>query len=127
METFNFPFHTVETENPESGTRIQLGNSYVFSAPSSDPDQRTIKLGFSGMQFFWDLNDELDSTIQPLRNMLNLINFYKSHKLNKSFLYNHAVHGQMEVKFSKPLKEPSVVTGSKGVVEDFEVELLEIP
>lgn len=127
METFNYPYHTIETENPESGTRLQLGNSYVFSAPSSDPDQRVFKLGLTGMQYFWDSEDDLDASVTPTRNMLNLINFYNSHKLNKSFLYNHAVHGEVEVKFSKPLKEPKVIKGSRGVVEDFEIELLEIP
>ena len=59
--------------------------------------------------------------------MINLIKFYQRHKLYKSFHYDHPVHGLLEVKFNKPLKEEDGLEGGNGVVKDFSIELIEIP
>lgn len=126
METFNFPYHSVETENPESGVRLKLGGSYTFTAPPSDPDQRVVTLTFPTLKFFTDPSGNLDPNIQPTLNMYSLIQFYQRHKLHKSFMYNHPVHGDMEVKFNKPLKEPSSLPGGTGAVKEFSVEFIEI-
>lgn len=126
METFDFPFHLFSTDNPESGTRVQFGSSYVFSAPPSSPDQRTITLNFATMKFFLT-GGVLDDTVEPEINMLRLIKFYQRHKQWKSFLYNHPVHGTLVCKFSTPLKEPKGIPGGTGAVEAFEVQLIEIP
>lgn len=56
METFNFPYHTFKTEYPESGTRVQLGSSYIFTSPPSGPDLRRFTLGFETM-LYW-MNEE---------------------------------------------------------------------
>lgn len=127
LATFNFPYHSFNTENPESGFRVQFGSSYIFSVPPSDPDQRIFTLTFPAMQFFTNNADELDINIQPERNMFTLIKFYQEHKLHKSFKYQHPVHGLLEVKFNKPLKEEDVEKGGYGIVKEFSIELLEIP
>lgn len=127
LEEFDFPFHRVETSNPDTGTRVQLGGSYVFTAAPNSPDQRTFKLFFPAMKFYTDNNGDLDSAIEPQKNMLALIEFYAEHKLHKSFLYDHPVHGEVTVKFRTPLTEPKGIPGGTGVTESFEVELMEIP
>lgn len=128
VETFDFPNHGVPvTDNPDSGFRVQMGGSYTFAAPPTDPDQRVFTLTFNGMRFFLNEDDELDETIQPQVNMFNLIKFYQRHKLHKSFIYAHPVHGTLEVKFNKPLKEEGVLAGGFGVVKEFPVELIEMP
>lgn len=127
MDIFDFPYHTVETENPDSGYRLQLGGSYVFSAPPSDPDQRTFTLHFPLMKFFVNGGGTIDATISPEINMMRLINFYLAHKLHASFLYNHPVHGEVEVKFNKPLKEPDGIVNGNGVTKEVTIELIEIP
>lgn len=127
METFDFPYHTVETENPESGFRGQFGGSYVFSAPPSDPDQRTFTLHFPTMKFFEDGVGGLTTTVYPQYNMYKLIQFYQTHKLHTSFLYNHPVHGTLVCKFRDPLKEPEGIPGGSGAVKEFTVRLIEIP
>jgi len=60
METFDFPFHTQQTEYPESGTRIQLGAGYMFSSPPNGPDLRRFSLKFPTM--LYDVNSEPTST-----------------------------------------------------------------
>ena len=127
METFNFPFHTVETENPESGFRAQFGGSYVFSTPATDPDQRKFTLTFPGMQFFLNGTGYPEATSNPTYNMKTLIDFYTSHKMHTNFLYDHPVHGQLVVKFLKPLSEPETLPGGSGMTKSFRVELIEVP
>ena len=127
MEEFEFPYHTIETVNPESGFRGQFGNSYIFTAEPTAPDQRTFKLGFTGMKYFLNSGGNLDSTINADRNMKTLIDFYHEHKLHKNFLYNHPVYGMLTVKFNKPLPEPKTIGTGFMVVGEFEVELIEIP
>lgn len=127
LETFNFPYHTVETTNPESGYRGQFGGSYIFTTPPTDPDQRQFTLHFKAMQYFTNIDGDLDPFINATYNMKALSDFYGVHKLWKSFLYNHPVHGLLECKFYKPLKEPEGLEGGFGATKEFTVELVEIP
>lgn len=128
MEIFDFPYHTYETENPDSSVRVQLGGSYVFTSPPSDPDQRIITLKFPMMKYYLDpTTDEVDPTIEPSLNMFRLIQFYQNHKLFKSFQYLHPIHGMLEVRFNKPLPEPQGIKGGDGAVESFDVVLVEQP
>ncbi len=60
METFDFPYHTQSTEYPQSGTRVQLGNGYVFTSPPAGPDLRRFDLDFETM--LYRLNEEPTST-----------------------------------------------------------------
>ena len=127
LDTFNFPYHTFETQNPQSGVNLQLGGSYVFTTPPTDPDQRVFTLNFPAMIYFVGEDGFPDSVTEPTKNMKTLSDFYRNHKLHASFLYPHPVYGTLEVKFAKPLKEPKVADGGRGVVRDITVELVEIP
>lgn len=128
LEDFNFPFHKVGTgENPTTGVNIQLGNSYVFTAPSPNPDQRIFKLRFPAMQLYFDSSDNLVDNVNVENNFYALYQFYQRHKLYKSFNYEHPMHGLMVVKFSKPLPDVQFENGGHGVSEDFTVELIEVP
>lgn len=124
---FDFPYHTVETENPESGFRGQFGNSYTFTSAPTAPDQRLFTLDFPAMKFFVDENNQVTDLVNPQYNMYALIKFYHNYKLHKTFTYNHPVYGPVLVKFQKPLKEPKVMAGGFGVTESFTVQLVEVP
>lgn len=131
METFNFPYHTQSTEYPESGTRVQLGGSYVFTSPPAGPDLRRFRLSFPTMVYYTgvghtDAVPVLDLTKNPKLNMAVLEKFYRDHKLHKSFIYPHPVLGAIECKFYSPLKIPEGVVGGGGALKDFTVELYEI-
>ena len=126
METFDFPYHLFSTDYPESGARMQLGNSYVFTTEPTAPDQRTFTLDFAAMKFFF-LNGVLSPIPEAKINILALDLFYQRHKLWKSFIYEHQVYGNLTVKFNKPLKIPKGIPGGDGVVASFSVELIEMP
>lgn len=127
LETFNFPYHTVETTNPDSSTRIQMGNSYIFSAAPSAPDQRSFKLYFKTMKVYETSGGAIDYVTDQAMNFMRLVQFYQTHKTYKSFLYPHPLHGTVEVKFKSPLVEPKGVEGGFGHTEAFDVEFIEIP
>lgn len=127
LEVFNFPYHTVEGENPESGFRASMGGSYTFTTPPTDPDQRIFTLHFPAMKYYTDGDGAADASVNPTFNMLTLLQFYYDHKLYKSFQYTHPVHGVMEVKFNKPCPEPEGIPGANGVVKEFSINIVEIP
>lgn len=54
MEEFDFDYHQCTIQYPESGSRLQLGNSWMFTAAPTAPDQRTLTLSFPGMRVYWD-------------------------------------------------------------------------
>lgn len=127
MDTFSFPYHRFRTEYPESGNRVQLGNSYLFTAPPSGPDMRKFVLIFPAM-FYYTQSDgvTIDHSANPSLNLALLEDFYNSHKLYKSFLYPHPVYGNKEVKFFSPLRIPEGKINGLGSVEDIQIELIEV-
>lgn len=128
METFDFDYHTPITRYPESGNRLQLGGSYMFSSEPTSPDQRVIVLHFAGMRnFCHPVTGVPDLTKMPAINFYRLEKFYQDHKLWRDFNYTHPQYGLLVVKFNKPLETPKAIPGLRGWVEAFSVELLEQP
>ena len=127
MATFPCEYFTFTTKYPESGTRVQLGNSYMFTAPPSAPDQRIFTLTLAGMQYFTNPNGSINTSISTSRNMAVLEDFYNDHKLYLTFNFNHPVYGAIKCKFNRPLEVPKGMVGGNGVLETFDVELVEIP
>lgn len=118
MQLFTHNIFGYQTEYPQSGQRIQLGNSYQFDVASPAPDQRIFRLTFSGMHY--------GATHQAL-NMTTLEAFYLAHKLDKEFNFDHPNYGRVVCKFNEPLKIPRVKPGGYGILDDFEISLIEIP
>lgn len=127
METFPATYFLISTTYPESGKRIQLGNSYQYDAPPAAPDQRIFRLTLQGMAYFVDQNNQIDDTVFPGRNLAVLETFYNDHKRATPFIFNHPVYGNVTCKFNRPLEIPPGLPGGGGLVQDPEVELIEIP
>lgn len=127
MATFPCTYFTYATRYPDSGTRIQFGNSYQFDAGPTAPDQRIFTLTLSGLQYFVDGGGAIDLAEEPGRNMAVLEDFYNTHKLHVAFDLPHPVHGTISCKFNRPLEVPSGIAGGGGVVQDVNIELIEIP
>ena len=127
MAVFPCEYFTYTTKYPESGTRVQLGGSYMFTAPPSAPDQRIFTLTLGGMQYFLNTNGSINRSTKPERNMAVLEDFYADHRLYLTFDFLHPVYGGIKCKFNRPLEVPRGMAGGNGVLEAFDVELIEIP
>ena len=127
LQTFPATFFTYSTDYPNSGQRIQLGNSWQFDSPSPAPDQRIFRLKLQGMTYFLNANGTINSSINPGRNLALLEQFYTQHRLATRFTLNHPVYGARTCKFNQPLKIPNPLPGGSGVFPEFEVELIELP
>lgn len=127
MATFPCEYFLFSTKYPDSGSRIQLGNSYVYTSPPPAPDQRVFRLTLAGMQYFVTPEGVIDLFTSTSRNMAVLELFYNDHKLYLPFDFNHPVLGLVSCKFNRPLEIPQGMPGGNGVLESFELELIEIP
>lgn len=127
MATFIWLINQQETKYPESGFRMQLGNSYAATAAPVAPDQRVITLSFGTMCYYTNLNGTIDYLKNPPLNFGALEKFYLDHKLHKSFDYVHPVYGTMICKFNKPLEVPKGIPEGNGWLQAFTLELIEYP
>lgn len=126
-QVFPATYFSFETKYPQSGTRLQLGNSYQFDVMPSSPDQRTFLLTLHGMAYFTNTNGTLNRTTKPERNILRLEDFYNAHKTALEFDLAHPVYGTVVCKFNTPLTIPSPLPNANGNLPSFEVELIEVP
>ena len=127
MAVFPVTHFSYSTTYPESGTRVQLGQSYQFDTPPEAPDQRIFTLSLAGMAYFVDASDRIDRAYAPWRNLAVLEDFYNVHKRAIEFTLQHPVYGSVQVKFNRPLQIPTGIKDGNGVVPEFEVELIEQP
>jgi hypothetical protein len=127
MLVFDFPYHMVRTKYPDSSPKINFGRSWVFAASPEAPDQREFTLSMAGMTYYTNTAGEVDQNAWPGNNMRRLENFYIAHRTHLPFWYYHAGHGFLVCRFKEPLDIPYVLKNSQGVVEEFELRLIEIP
>lgn len=123
---FDFPYHKVATDYPESSFRARLGGSYQYSAPPVAPDQRIFKLKFALLKYFTS-NGAIDTLVQPELNLGRLEAFYNVHKLNGSFTYPHPIYGNVTCRFNQPLKIPEGMSSGDGAVQNIDIEFIEVP
>jgi hypothetical protein len=107
MKTFDFPFHTVRDDYPESSASVRFGRGYAFASRPRGPDQIITHLSFPVM--FTMVNQTtglIDRTVAPHYNFEALLAFYEEHRMYEIFKYNHPRKGLTEWRFSKPLQTP---------------------
>lgn len=132
VQRFNFPYHKVKTEYPESSVRVQFGSNFTFTAKPDSEDMRNFILTFPVMKAFEPTeNDDgtksPDLSSDPQINIAVLEKFYQDHRLHTTFIYPHPHYGDVKVKFNKPLKIPEGQTGGDGAIKNITVELMEQP
>lgn len=127
MAAFNFPYHRVATDYPESGFQINLGNSYTYAVGATSPDQRLFTLTFPTMAWFLDGGGNIDAAINPEYNLKALENHYNAHKRHITFTYDHPVYGVLNVRYRDPLRLPEGIPGGNGFCKDFKITLIEVP
>lgn len=127
MALFLWDYHEHSTKFPESGFRMQLGNSYMATAAPVAPDVRIFSLDFTSMKYYQFSDKSIDvSTNIPL-NFGALEAFYMQHKLHLDFDYMHPVYGLLSCKFNKPLDIPKAMYQGDGWLKPFSLELIETP
>lgn len=107
MQTFDFPFHTIQDEYPEDSISVRFGRGYSFASKPKGPSQIVTRLSFAGM--FTIVSQEtglIDRTVAPHYNFEALLAFYEAHGTYEPFLYNHARRGLTEWRFNKPIVTP---------------------
>lgn len=123
METFEFPYHTLEVKYPDSSFKLSLGRGYEFVSRPRGPDQVAYTLHFKAMWFFEDPPGTLDTTTRPELNMAVLEAFYNEHKMYEKFIYPHPTLGDLVVRFAEPLAY-KVMENGRGAVEPFSIRLM---
>lgn len=103
MDTFDFPYHTVGDEYPESSTLVRFGSGYQFASKPKGPDQIIFHLAITGLFWWIDRDGNIDWASNPLGNAGLLQKFYEGHRMYAPFLYNHPTRGIVTVRFHKPL------------------------
>lgn len=127
LDTFDFPYHSISHNYPETGVRVKFGNSYEFSSAPAAPPQRTFKLNMKGMRYYNNPDGSFSRTMNNGTNILSLEDFYKEHELYKRFLYNHETEGELTVRFKEPLQIPEAIENGGGLFPPFEITLIEQP
>lgn len=122
-DTFDFPFHKLEEQFPDSGFSVKFGKSYSFNAAPDAPEQITYVLSMTGMRYYTNVDNTLNRTINPKTNILTLRDFYTTHLRYASFFYPHPVEGNKLVRFKDPLKIPTAIDGGKGILPEFQITL----
>jgi phage-related protein len=108
-QTFDFPYHRVQTEHPESSVQVRFGKGYQFASRPVGPNQLTLRLSFKKMFYFQNAAGVFVPTLEPQLNMLALEQFYEAHQLFEKFYYQHPTRGQLTCRFLKPLVTPKSV------------------
>lgn len=129
MATFDFPYHTVSEKNPQMGAMVQFGESYRFNTGPTAPPQRMFTLNMKGMRIYTNPSTgEVDTTTNTKKdNVMVLYQFWKDHYQHVNFVYNHPLHGAMNVRFAAPLDLPPAIEGGSGVLPEFQLQFIEIP
>lgn len=124
METFDFPYHQLEHEYPESSTAVQFGRGYRFVTRPIAPDQVIYKLRFPALWWYKDAYGNIDPYKNPQLNIECLRQFYHRHRLYEKFYYIHPVDGRQVVRFLEPLRIPVAVPDGNGLVRNLELKLI---
>jgi hypothetical protein len=125
FETFPFVNHSVRHKYP-AGDGIDFGGGYSFAVEPELPLRRTFILKFASMRFV-RVNGVLSSTEDPENNLLALDEFYRNHRMDKRFNYEHEIDGTIVVRFLNPFEMPDPDGNNLGWSKDFQLELIEMP
>ena len=137
MKQFDFPYHRLSDEYPESSKSLSFGGGYSFASAPKGPDQITFHLDFEAVWFWFTIDGVPNSFVQPSINALRLQEFYEEHRMYKPFLYLHQTKGRRVVRFLKPLPRLSPIpekttrcdtTLARGhQVQPFSIQLIDNP
>lgn len=137
MRIFDYPYHTISDEYPESSTIVRFGRGYSFASKPKGPDQIMFHLKMQGFAWWADPFGNIDRQVFSQQNAGHIQDFYEYHRMYEPFSYKHPTRGWVTVRFQKPL--PAFTSIAKAVieaadygmrghcVESFQVDLILLP
>ncbi len=126
LDTFNFPYHTLSVDYPDSSAKIKFGRGYEFATKPEGPDQLTLTLNYDAMFFYESSPGVVDRARNTSINMQLMEDFYIDKRLYTKFYYPHPLWGNTIVRFQDPLKY-KIVKGGLGSVESFTLKMVTQP
>lgn len=128
VDTFDdFMIHTCDMEYISQGFTVDMGDGYTFATDGKSPVVRKLSLTFTGYKWYMNEDGSVDSeTNKSINNMGALRDFWLKHLTHKQFIYKHPTEGDLKVRFSSPLKIPSLRSVGFSVVKDFNVSLIQM-
>jgi len=120
------PKSRVVTELAPDETDVMSMNGWQFSSRPRTPYRPSFKVKLSGMR--WYLNSAgtaLDVTTNPTINAGRLLNFYKLNRKWDTFSFPHEYLGIIICRFKDPVNIPAAIPDSGGLIEAFEVNLIQ--
>ena len=122
----NFMLHKRRFKYLGNTANIQLGNGYSYTSKPIAPLLKEFQLSFTGFRYYFNPDGTIDyETNQTKNNLGALCQFYEEMNQYTTFIYNDKQFGAVPVRFKEPLDVPTVI-GNRGVVEDFNITLMEV-
>lgn len=128
VERFDdFMVHSRKLYHKPTTQSIILGNGYSAVFKGSAPEMKEWSLKFKGYKWYLNSDGTLDlQTNKKVNNFGWLLDFFMRHELYTPFIYPDPIYGDKLVRFSSILDENEVYSGSDGVLEPFELRLVEV-
>lgn len=126
MDTWDFcPKYMVARTQPPQASQAMSMNGWPFTAKPKIPYQRTFVVKLQGMYWYLKQTGQYDYSTNLRYNAARLEQFYAEHGLWQSFMYPHPHLGAIECRFSVALAVPEAMVNAGGLVDGFDVTLVE--
>lgn len=114
-----------ETEPPTDHGKGMSMNGWHYAVKPNVPYQKSFTVTLQGMCWYLTGGGMYDVSMDPRYNGRRLELFYEGHGLWKFFEFQHPHLGLLEVRFALPVKVPKALANSGGLIESFEIKLVE--
>lgn len=121
LERFLWSSHAYSTQYIELYQRMENGVSQGFVPRTEHQPTRLLTLNFETL-----INDPCLKHKLGSLSFNKLEDFYLKHGMHSEFIYPHPIYGELVVRFNKPLAVPKSRANSKGAVESFSLEFIEV-
>lgn len=128
MAVFTFcPNSQVPRLMPRETSNTVTLNGWTFSARPISPMQRKFEVKVHGLRWYLNSDGTFDTTTDPTHNARLLELFYQDHEMWNTFTWNHPHLGALNVRFASPLSIPPGRENSGGLIDAFDMTLVEGP
>lgn len=126
MEIFNFcPNSLVPETVPPEPTQAMSMNGWRFSSRPNIPYRKKFKVKLHGLRWYLQENGLFNAAESAANNAHRLELFYQQHQTWKPFIWHHPHIGDLIVCFDAAVQIPAGISGSGGLIEALEINLIE--